>query len=119
MKKNSLFAVMLVMTLALGMFAGCENGVQEIEGSVGINEQKAPQAGAVTYKITDTKQYVIVSWDAAAEDVYYRVYLKQDDKKSYSEVYSSSSPQFVYNRYKPLIELYYGPMEIPMGALPH
>jgi hypothetical protein len=78
------------------VLAGCENGVQEIEGNVGINDNKAPQVGAVTVTKTTNNQYYIVSWDAVAEDVSYSLYFQQDGKKSSSSI----SGAYGQNRYK-------------------
>jgi hypothetical protein len=96
MRKIGLFAVMLAMALALGMFAGCEGTVQEIEGSVSINDQAPPQVEKVTITPTTDKRYYIVRWDAVEGDVSYSVYYKQDKKNSMLPLYNVGT-QNLYN----------------------
>ncbi|GHU96674.1 hypothetical protein FACS189483_00340 [Spirochaetia bacterium] len=88
LQKVGILACALVLSLVV---AGCENGIQEIEGNVGINTNKAPQVSSVTVTKTTDGQYYIVSWDAVAEDVSYALYFKQEGKKS--SINTSGNPQ--------------------------
>jgi hypothetical protein len=74
----------MAAALALGMvLAGCENAAQEVKGTVGITDNKAPQVGAVTVAKTTNKAYYIVSWDAPAGDLSYDLYFKKEGAKSF------------------------------------
>ena len=53
MNKKSLFLGMAAFAIAALVFVGCDNGAQEVEGSVGINNNKAPEVSAVTVTKTD------------------------------------------------------------------
>jgi hypothetical protein len=83
MNKSKWFLVGLaVLVLAFGfVLAGCENGVQQVEGEVSL---KHPQVAAPTItveKTTDGK-YLILRWDAVADGHDYEVYLNQEGKKT-------------------------------------
>jgi hypothetical protein len=90
-KKKLGSVAMLVMVLALGvLFAACENGVQEVEGNVGINYSKANPVASVTAReetltlaSSSTKySYVFLSWDAVDNVSNYQVVYQQEGKKT-------------------------------------
>jgi hypothetical protein len=98
MNKKGLFWGMAALVLALGLvLAGCDNGAQEIEGSVGLNNNKAPQVGTVTVTKTQDGQYYIVSWDAVAGRVSYEVWAKQDTKKTIINTNISGQNTYTYD----------------------
>jgi fibronectin type 3 domain-containing protein len=67
-----------------------------VKGTVGITDNKAPQVGAVTVAKTTNKAYYIVSWDAAAENLSYRLYFKKDGAMS-SEYLTSGQNTYKYD----------------------
>jgi hypothetical protein len=92
MNKSKWFLVgMAVLVLAFGfVLAGCENGVQQVEGEVSV---KHPQVAAPTItaeKTTDGK-YLILRWDAVADGRGYEVYLNQEGKKTIDSLSGSGS----------------------------
>jgi hypothetical protein len=85
---------MLVTVLALGLLsAACENGVQEVEGNVGINYQKANPVASVSAEVktltqtpytgySETNSYVFLAWDAADNVSWYEIFYQQEGKKT-------------------------------------
>jgi hypothetical protein len=83
MKKSTLFLVgMAVLALSFGLvLAGCENGVQEVEGEVSINYPQVAAPSITAEKTTDGK-YLILRWDAVENAGDYQVYSNQEGKNT-------------------------------------
>jgi hypothetical protein len=93
-KKNLLG--MLAGALAFGMvLAGCENGVQEVEGGVSITKPQVAAPAITEVKTTDGK-YIILSWDAVDNAGSYAVVQNQKDKKTISSVEPSPTNGITY-----------------------
>jgi hypothetical protein len=100
MKKNGCVmivqAFMLVLVLSV---AGCDFSVP-VEGTVELKTHKAAGVSNVeaklaswtytsSYGYTSTHNYIIVTWDAADNAGGYYIYVRQEGKKTITEVYES------------------------------
>ena len=109
MKKKPGLAGMLVTVLALGLLsAACENGVQEVEGNVGLNYDKASPVAAVAADVktltqtpytgyTVTYSYVFLAWDAVDNVSRYEIVYQQDGKKTVQSGNLNQMPGYVFD----------------------
>jgi hypothetical protein len=99
-----LLAGMAAMVLALGLvLAGCENGVQEVEGTVKVAQDKPAGVASVTAVLTtgnllgQSYKGVIISWDAVDNAQSYSVYYQQEGKKTMqSSYYVNAQSDYTY-----------------------
>ena len=80
MNKRSKIALfsLLALIAAFGlMFAGCENPVQEVEGTVGLKANKLPAPGSIT--ATEAGTDVVITYTAVADATQYSFYVKKAD----------------------------------------
>jgi hypothetical protein len=100
---------MLVTALALALLAAaCENGVQEVEGNVGLNYEKANPVAAVAAEVKTLTQtpgtgsstayyYVFLAWDAADNVNNYSIVFQQEGKKTVQSGSLNQAPGYVFD----------------------
>jgi hypothetical protein len=79
----------LVFAAVFFLFAGCEDDIQKIEGTVSIEKASAPS----NVQALISGSYVQLQWEAASNATGYSVYWQQEGKKTIHSVTSFySSP---------------------------
>ncbi|GHV91053.1 hypothetical protein AGMMS50268_15560 [Spirochaetia bacterium] len=81
-----IFMGILALALVFG-FAGCQNGTQEVTGTVGVHDAFAG-AGPTVPVVTKSSspRNVLVRWDAAEGASSYSVYFREEGKKTITAV---------------------------------
>ena len=82
MNKRSKIALfsLLALIAAFGlMFAGCENPVQEVEGTVGLKQNSVP--APVSISVTESSANVVIVYEAVDDAAGHNFYLRIPNSK--------------------------------------